>query len=209
LTGDPPASTTVVESEPGAGPAGEESPTLMAGLLTEMAVAVERVARSVEQLQTRQDELRELFESRIRCDGVQVKAMEHLHDQLREYKANFVRQEMQPLLRDLIYCYDTAAQEVERARTSTAPVTAEDATAALDHIRQMIADVLAKYEVESYRVPGPAFDRREQQCVGVVVTEDLSADKQVATLGAVGFRTRDMVIRKEQVTVFKYRAAMP
>ncbi|MBV8309851.1 MAG: nucleotide exchange factor GrpE [Planctomycetaceae bacterium] len=209
MMGDPPALTTAVEGEPGVGPAGEESPPLMAGPSTEMAVAVERVARSIEQLQARQDELRELFESRIRCDEVQVKALEHLHDQLREYKANFVRQEMQPLLRDLIYCYDTAAQEVERARASTAPIAAEDATAALDHVRQMIADVLAKYDMESYRVPGPAFDRREQQCVGVIDTDDVSADKQVATLGAVGFRTRDVIIRKEQVTVFKYRAATP
>ena len=78
------------------------------------------VAIAVQDLAAKQEALRELFESRIRSDEVQGKALERLHDQVQEYKTNFVRQQMLPLLRDLIYCYDFAADEVKRAQPAPA-----------------------------------------------------------------------------------------
>src|SRR5262249_13275852 len=74
---------------------------------------------------------------------------------------------------------------------------------AFDHLRQMLADILAKYDVEPYRSPGPEFDRREQQCVRTVPTTNEADEKKIAVVGAVGFRMADHIIRKEQVTVYK------
>jgi molecular chaperone GrpE (heat shock protein) len=68
----------------------------------------------------------------------------------------------------------------------------------------MVADVLSKYDVEPYRVPGPDFDRREQQCVRTVPTSVEADEKKIAAVGAVGFRLADQIVRKEQVTVYKY-----
>ena len=65
---------------------------------TAATAALIDVACGLQDLASKQDELRNLFESRIRSDEVQLKALERLHDQLREYKNNFIRQEMQPLL---------------------------------------------------------------------------------------------------------------
>ena len=168
--------------------------------LIDFAIGLQDVA-------AKQDELRELFEARIRSDEVQGKALERLHDQVREYKTNFVRQEMQPLLRDLIYCYDVAADEVERANRTGPPPTPQETARAFDHLRQMVADVLAKYDVEPYRCPGPEFDRREQQCVRTVPTTVEADEKKVAVVGAIGFRLADLIVRKEQVTVYKYTPA--
>jgi molecular chaperone GrpE (heat shock protein) len=162
------------------------------------------IAIGLQDLSTKQDGLRELFEARIRSDEVQAKALERLHDQVREYKANFVRQEMQPLLRDLIYCYDYAADEVERSGRGGPPPTAQETAKAFDHLRQMVADVLAKYDVVPYRCPGPEFDRREQQCVRTVPTTLETEEKKIAVVGAIGFRLADLIVRKEQVTVYKY-----
>ena len=127
------------------------------------------IAIGLQDLSAKQDGLRELFEARIRSDEVQAKALERLHDQVLEYKTNFVRQEMQPLLRDLIYCYDYAADEVERSGRGGPPPTAQETARAFDHLRQMVADVLAKYDVVPYRWRAE-FDRREQQCVRTVPT---------------------------------------
>ncbi len=162
------------------------------------------VAIGIQDLAAKQDGLRELFEARIRSDEVQSKALERLHDQVREYKANFIRQEMQPLLRDLIYCYDFAADEVERANRVATPPSSKETAHAFDHLRQMLADVLAKYDVEPYRSSGPEFDRREQQCVRTVPTTIEADEKKVAVVGAIGFRLADLIVRKEQVTVYKY-----
>ena len=112
---------------------------------------------------------------------------------------------MQPLFRDLIFCYDFAANEVESRDGEAAP-SRGDAARAFDHLRQMIADVLAKYDVEPYRTSGLEFDRREQQCVKTVPTDDPSVDKRVAAIGAVGFRAGAQIVRKEQVTVYKLSA---
>jgi molecular chaperone GrpE (heat shock protein) len=186
---------------PRGNPAGESSTAAQDPPTTSALI---EVAIGLQDISAKQDELRELFESRIRSDEVQAKALERLHDQVREYKVNFVRQEMQPLLRDLIYCYDFAADEVERTNRGGPPPTAEQSARAFDHLRQMVADVLAKYDVEPYRSPGPEFDRREQQCVRTVPTPVEANEKKVAAVGAVGFRLADLIVRKEQVTVYKY-----
>ena len=68
----------------------------------------------------------------------------------------------------------------------------------------MVADVLAKYDVVPYRCPGPEFDRREQQCVRTVPTTVETEEKKIAVVGAIGFRLADLIVRKEQVTVYKY-----
>lgn len=194
--GDRTENDTPGEGPPSGSFASAQDPATTAALID--------VVIGLQDLSTKQDGLRELFEARIRSDEVQAKALERLHDQVHEYKTNFVRQEMQPLLRDLIYCYDFAADEVERASRAAPPPTAQETAKAFDHLRQMVADVLAKYDVEPYRCPGPDFDRREQQCVRTVPTTVESEEKKVAVVGAIGFRLADHIVRKEQVTVYKY-----
>jgi molecular chaperone GrpE (heat shock protein) len=166
--------------------------------------AMADVVVELKDLSQRQSELSELFESKIRSDETQSKALEKLHDQLRDYKANFIRQEMMPLLRDLIYCYDFADDEAVRARKDATPQTSEGTARTFDHLRQMVADVLAKYDVEPFRISGSEFDRREQQCVRTVPTGETADDKKVAAVGAIGFRLGEQIVRKEQVTVYKY-----
>ena len=190
--------------EAGAPQEGPQSESFVTAQDPATTAALIDVAIGLQDLSAKQDGLRELFEARIRSDEVQAKALERLHDQVREYKTNFVRQEMQPLLRDLIYCYDYAADEVERASRVGPPPTAQETARAFDHLRQMVADVLAKYDIEPYRCPGPEFDRREQQCVRTVPTAVESDEKKVAVVGAIGFRLADLIVRKEQVTVYKY-----
>lgn len=180
----------------------------VAGVDPAPTAALIEVAISLEGLGAKQDELKALFESRIRSDEVQAKALERLHDQLSDYKVNFIRQEMQPLLRDVIFCYDYAADELERAGRDGPPPTAQETARAFDHLRQMLADVLAKYDVEPYRAAGPDFDRREQQCVRTVPTGIEANEKKVAAAGAIGFRLGDQIVRKEQVTVYKYTPSL-
>jgi molecular chaperone GrpE (heat shock protein) len=166
--------------------------------------ALIEVACGLQDLGAKQEELRALFEARIRSDEVQAKALERLSDQLRDYKQNFIRQEMQPLLRDLIYCYDFAADEADRASVDGSTPSPREIAHAFSHLKQMVADVLAKYDVEPYRASGQDFDRREQQCVRTVPTAVEADEKKVAAVGAIGFRLAEQIIRKEQVTVYKY-----
>lgn len=167
----------------------------------------EDAVRPLEEIAARQQELNRLFESRIRSDEVQAKTLERLHDELRQYKANFIRQEMLPLFKDVIFCHDFVVREIERQRS--APSTAGDAAAqgvkALEILSQMLLDLLFKYDIEPYRCEGDQFDAKRQQCARTVPTEAPDRDKFIAELGLSGFESPEGIIRREQVTVYKFK----
>lgn len=198
-----PASGAPVQQSPDSGGAGAgtDTPPAWAAELTE-------ANRSLIAEQTR---LRELFDSRLRSDDVQNRALDRLLDELRDYKSNFVRQQQQPLLREIIDCFDFATREAERLsalRTEpeeTASPAAE-AGRSFGVLAQMLVDLLSRYDIEPYRHDGPLFDAKMQQCVKTVPCDSPDRDKQVAEVGASGFRMGDQIIRREQVVVFKYRA---
>ena len=211
----PPHPDTAPPDEAGPADRADGRPRPVAAELRDWSAAVleprlEGLARGLQHLADRQDELQRLFEARIASDEVQAKALEKLHDQVRDYRVNFVREEMKPLLRDLTFCYDYAAAEVEGARAATAgdgpPPSAQDAARAFEHLLQMIADVLSKYDLEAFRTEGGTFDQKTQQCVRTVPTGVEADHKKIAAVGAIGFRSADLILRKEQVTVYKYTA---
>lgn len=170
--------------------------------------------RGLDDIAARQQELNRLFESRIRSDEVQAKTLERLHDELRQYKANFIRQEMLPLFKDVIFCHDFVAREIERLRaapstTSAAPPSAEPggpSVKPLEILSQMLLDLLFKYDIEPYRCEGQLFDAKRQQCARTLPTEIADRDKIIAELGLSGFESPEGIIRREQVTVYKYKA---
>lgn len=162
-----------------------------------------------QQLVREQAGLREQFDARMRSDEVQNRALDRLLDELRDYKSNFVRQQQQPLLREIIDCYDFATRESLRL-SNPAPDgeagTGTTGAASLGVLSQMLIDLLSRYDIEPYRHDGPQFDGKWQQCVKTVPCDALERDKQVAETGAIGFRQGDLIIRREQVVVYKYRA---
>jgi molecular chaperone GrpE (heat shock protein) len=195
-------------AETGSGQSAQSPEPVVPAAGTDPTAALIEVACGLQDLGAKQEELRTLFEARIRSDEVQAKALERLHDQLRDYKTNFIRQEMQPLLRDLIYCYDFAADEADRAGQEGNAPTPKEIAHAFNHLKQMVADVLSKYDIEPYRASTTEFDRREQQCVRTVPTAVEADEKKIAAIGAIGFRSADQIVRKEQVTVYKYNSAL-
>jgi molecular chaperone GrpE (heat shock protein) len=157
-------------------------------------------------LAAHQEELKSLFDSRLHSDEVQAKALERLHDQLQDYKSNFIRQALLPVLKDIIYCYDFAASAVPGAELEAA-AQADAQAKALAHLKQMLLDILFKYDVEPYRGEGEFFDRKTQQCVKTLPTDAEADDKKVAAPGVVGFRLGETIVRKEQVTLYKHMPA--
>lgn len=163
------------------------------------------VIANLGELTVQQQALRQLFENRLRSDEVQAKALERLHDELQQYKTNFVRQSLTPVLKEVIFCHDFVVQQAERVGQPEA--SAETAQRALDAVRQMLVDLLFKFDVEPYRNEpgaGGSFDPRTQQCLKTLPTEQPDLDKRIAQQGACGFRTEETILRRELVTVYKY-----
>jgi molecular chaperone GrpE (heat shock protein) len=152
--------------------------------------------QAVGSLASRQDELNRLFEDRLRSDQVQADVLQHLHDEMRAYRDNFIRKAQQGVLKEVMHCYDFVSGERDTG--------AEGGIGSLDHLKDMLIDLLFKYDIEPFRSESDEFDRDSQQCLRTVPTPEPEKDRKVAARGLVGFRDRDGILRKEQVTVFKF-----
>ena len=166
-----------------------------------MLECVADLQKSVDGIASEQAELHQLYQSRIHGDEVQARVFDRLHDELQGYKQNFLRQETQPLLKDIIYCYDHASRELDAIRKdeSRDELIAES----LQIQSRMLLDVLSKYDIEPVRGESLQFDRKLQQCVGTIATSDRSLDKTIANRGLTGFTGGERILRREQVTVYK------
>lgn len=157
---------------------------------------------ALDDIQQEQADLRKLFESKLHSDEVQARSLERLHQELQESRKQLKRSEMAPLLKDIIFCHDFVTRELERDESGESEV---DWRKSFDMLGQMLLDVLFKYDVEPFRSESDEFDRTLQQCVRSEPTTDPEKDKRIATSGLSGFRSDDRILRREQVTVYRYR----
>jgi molecular chaperone GrpE (heat shock protein) len=184
--------------EPSSAPAPKEGNRLSAELV--------ETARTIHDLARRQEELNSLFESRLQADEVQGRALERLHDQLQAYKTNFIHQALLPLLKEVMFCFDYVASALEPPTQDSSP-DADALAKSMGYVKSMLQDILFKYDFEPYRSEVEHFDRMTQQCIKTIPTDIQADNRKIASVGTIGFRNRDTVLRKEQVTVYKYTPA--
>ena len=168
--------------------------------------SVTELSQKVAVLAEQQDQLNRLYETRIHSDEVQAKALGRLHDELSDYKAGFVRQAILPILKDIIFCHDVIAKELARS-TDDDPTVSEGENRTLALVAQMLLDILFKHDVEPYRCDATEFDRKLQHCVTTVSTDDPEQDRHVAEIGLTGFRSPEAILRREQVSVYRFKPA--
>jgi molecular chaperone GrpE (heat shock protein) len=170
-----------------------------------LAPGLEEIFKKAGDIGCRLNDLYQLFETRLQSDDVQARALQLLHDQLQDYKSSFIRRALLPVLKDLIFCLDFVTSELERMEKNGDGHSAlPTAVKSFEHVKHILTDVLFKYDVEPYRSEDEFFDRKCQQCLGTVATNVEADDKKIAVRGVIGYREGETILRKEQVTVYKY-----
>lgn len=165
----------------------------------------DEVRERLDRIATEQASLRELFHTRLRNDEVQNRSLDRLLAELTDYKADFVRRRMLPLLREVIDCHDLAHRESRRlSGTSAVHPETEAARKSLEVVAQMLRDLLSRHDVESYEADGPDFDPKSQQCTRTVPTSEAALDKRVAESIVPGFRSEGTLLRRELVAVYRH-----
>ncbi|AXX32182.1 nucleotide exchange factor GrpE [Actinosynnema pretiosum subsp. pretiosum] len=127
-------------------------------------------------------------------------ALDRLHtenDRLRNAEA---QRGLQPVLRELVKLADDW-------RSRRAALDGEDGAAPLRLCDEIVEDVtllLERQGVDEFHAEvGAAFDRREQQSVGVLPTDAPDLDGTIAEVRRPGYLLGAKVVRFAQVVVFK------
>lgn len=168
----------------------------MAGSDTDPTVALERLTTEVA-------ELRQLLGARIQAeDATREKAFDHLYDELRQYKEDFLFQAEKPLLLDLLLFYDSLQwfQESLVKEEMSPDVIADSFQYLVDEFLELLyrRDVTA---VES----SEKFDRKVHKAVKVVETDAVALDYRIAQVLKRGFQRAGKALRAEEVVIHRLR----
>lgn len=167
----------------------DETPTVVAAPDAEHALAA------------RIDALHDLFQARMRQDGIQQKAFDQLYEELRQYKEDFVFQQEKPFLLDLLLFYDSLnwfQQSLERKEMSPDVIT-DSFQYLLDEFLELLyrRDVVPCESAER-------FDRKLHKAVRVVPAASPADDWRVREVLKRGFMRGDKQLRAEEVSVARY-----
>lgn len=147
------------------------------------------------------------FETKIRYDKSQAQVISTLHQELQNYRDDFVLKLLRPLATDLISLYDDFSQSVsdEQRAAASENATLTQLIKNVELIPIDIEEMLQRNGFESYAVPDDQFDNTLQRITQTIPTETAAQDRRVATHLRKGFRYGERVIRPELVTVYRYQ----
>jgi molecular chaperone GrpE len=146
-------------------------------------------------------ELRTVFDDKIRFDAAREKLIERLHAELQDYKEDIFLKILKSMALDLITLHDNLGKWGSTG-SATGSVTLAD-------VQGDVEDVLDRNGFEAFVVSEEAFDPRRQRALRKVPTTDPSLDKHVAERLRKGFSYKGKVIRPECVSVYVLQPANP
>jgi molecular chaperone GrpE (heat shock protein) len=162
----------------------------------------------IEEIQQQLDRLHEEFQGKLKYDAHKDKIIDHLHQELQEYKNDIVKKHVQSLITDLIKVIDDARKFAEHYRTKE-PSSADMTKLLdfLDNIPSDLEDILHWQGIKAFTGSGSAFDPCRQRVLKKIETQDRSKDKTVAESLRPGYEWDGKVVRPEMVSVYFYTEA--
>ncbi|HMV67164.1 MAG TPA: nucleotide exchange factor GrpE [Myxococcota bacterium] len=129
-------------------------------------------------------------------------AIEHMGAELKAYRDDFVAQAEKPLLLDLLMLYDSFHWfHQSLVKQESSPEVVADAF-------QFLVDELLEILYRRDVVPittGDRFDRTLHKAVQVMEAEQNADDNRVARVVKRGFLRKDLVLRPEEVVVYRFK----
>jgi molecular chaperone GrpE (heat shock protein) len=159
----------------------------------------------IEEIQQRLDHLHEEFQGKLKYDAHKDRIIDHLHQELQEYKNDIIKKHVQSLIMDLIKVIDDARKFTEHYRTKDSS-SADMAKLLdfLDNIPSDLEDILHWQGIKTFIGSGSAFDPCRQRVLKKIETIDQSKDKTVAESLRPGYEWDGKVVRPEMVSVYFY-----
>lgn len=162
--------------------AAEEAAVPSADMLSALGAAVE--------------EVRAMVAERVRYDDLKERMFSALHEELKGYRDEALRQAQRPLIADLLLLHDRICREADGCPAETTPV--------LERLLQDVTDALYRANVEPLPETPRVFDRTVQKAVRAETTHDESENLVVLRVVRKGFAWNGKLLRPEEVIVLRY-----
>ena len=142
-------------------------------------------------------------------ESVNQKLFDSLHQELAEYRDNFVRESLQkPVIRDLLILFDDLSaienQLAEMASAKEARPADARAYDNLRNVRHFVMEVLQRLEVTPIEAR-PKVDRGLHRVIEVERTDSSEEEGQIVRRLRQGFLWRGKVLRPEEVVSKRFR----
>jgi len=167
-----------------------------------MTEASDHPGTEARQLLSKMEQLEQRFETRLLSDAHKDKLIDQLHAELQGYRNQLIRNQVRPMLLDLIQIFDSYQKLLQDLPPQNTPESAQSMREALAMVPQDILDLLYRQGVEPFEVPEPVFQPQSQRMIQKLATEELSLHRQIAQRLRPGFVWDGEPIRQEWVNVY-------
>ncbi len=147
--------------------------------------------------------LRELVTQQARREELQRSAFDHLYEELRQYKEDFLFQAEKPLLLDLLLFFDSL--HWFRQGLDSGEMSPEVISDSFQYLVDEFLELLYRRDVLPID-PSDEFDRERQKAVQVTYTDDVTLDWRIQRVVKRGFTRGGRVLRPEEVVLHRYRS---
>lgn len=157
-------------------------------------------------VETRLDELLDLFRSRLRYDQGKDEVIRRITDELNASNREALKASKEPLLIDLLLFCDSLRQFQARVAEKEMWPTAEFADQ-LVVLSSEMTELLERQDVHQWISTGVReADRRAQRVIAVEPTPDLAQDGMIVRVTRPGYAHAGRILRPEDVVISRYAA---
>lgn len=146
------------------------------------------------------------FQSKIKYDQHKEKIIDDLHRELQEYKNDFIKSLISPVIIDIIHTIDGIAKLVNGHKANDASEL--DPLKLIKQMEGIAADleeIIFRQGVESYNSDLLEFDAKRQRIITIETTNDPSKDRTISKKVLDGYKWEGKVLRQEMVNVYVYK----
>ncbi len=170
------------------------------------SVSSESLEMGLEKIDREMAGIRSEFESKLKYDAHKNAIIDKLHDDLQEYKSDFLKKYVQSIIMDIIQIIDNIRKLVDHYQRQTPSEI--DPLKILDLLKGIpsdLEDLFFRQGVKPFTVEGNGFDPGRQRVLKTLTTDDKEKDKTVAESLRPGYEWEGQVIRPEMVKAYVYK----
>lgn len=169
-------------------------------------VSGESLEMGLERIENQMAQLRAEFEGKLKYDAHKNAIIDKLHQDLQEYKSDFLKKYLQSIIMDIIQIIDNIRKLVDHYEQQEVPnIDPRKILDILKGIPSDLEDLFFRQGVKPYTCDGDGFDPSRQRVLKTLTTRDQEKDKTVAESLRPGYEWEGQVIRPEMVAAYVYK----